>query len=532
MKKIFLTSVFILFGQTLKAIPQTPIKQVTIYKNRANIQRTFKQQLKAGHHTITFDNLPINLTQDSLKVLVSDNKNIEVLGLQTEEIHILKNKNKEFQALIVQQKSLQDKIAILLQKAHYIYQQDENLNKISAHYQKSFIANINSKKWDPKNFKTFLSFLKKQDSLLFDLWSKYYGQYNQLAESLKKVDAKTLILGQNAQQSYITVNVNLNVLANKMAIIDLTYMVKNASWRPHYNLYIDSKKQSVIIEQNALISQDTGEDWDDCKVLLSNNPSSLKVKLPSLSPQQLSYKKVKAVKTKVQSTQTKNSNITLDQTTPQAQDDSVEKINKIFSSISKQTIKNGSKLVKIALNKKSTSYLEGLEVMASQNNIVYRLGEIKNPFKWALMAGESQIFYNAEYIQNFSLPYIPVQKTFFVNTGIIYNIFSDRYIKNKIGENGKIAGLLGKKKILKRHIKNLITNKSSHPQKLRILEQVPISQIEAVEVEFNHKNYHFKQLPHYPSWYYRDVTLAPNQNKLIEFDIKITSPKEFAFNWN
>lgn len=64
--------------------------------------------------------------------------------------------------------------------------------------------------------------------------------------------------------------------------LDLSYQIRNASWRPVYEARLDSVSGQIALRQEAVVVQRTGEDWQDVAVTLSTARPSVGVTPPKL----------------------------------------------------------------------------------------------------------------------------------------------------------------------------------------------------------------------------------------------------------
>jgi uncharacterized protein (TIGR02231 family) len=80
----------------------------------------------------------------------------------------------------------------------------------------------------------------------------------------------------------VEVSVLLEASAWTEAEIELTYHVRQASWRPLYDLVLDGDRLKV--SYLAEITQRTGEDWPEAELVLSTTRQAVRQGLPELSP--------------------------------------------------------------------------------------------------------------------------------------------------------------------------------------------------------------------------------------------------------
>ena len=76
----------------------TPIRKVTVYKQKARITRVSNQKYFYGNQSVIFKNLPIRLNPSSL-IASSSNKNVIVLGLSHKKINHIESPQKKIAAL-------------------------------------------------------------------------------------------------------------------------------------------------------------------------------------------------------------------------------------------------------------------------------------------------------------------------------------------------------------------------------------------------------------------------------------------------
>ncbi len=66
--------------------------------------------------------------------------------------------------------------------------------------------------------------------------------------------------------------------------LELQYITQNAGWKPSYDLRVNNLKNPVTLSYKAEINQNTGEDWDNVKLVLSTKNPYLTDRLQVLQP--------------------------------------------------------------------------------------------------------------------------------------------------------------------------------------------------------------------------------------------------------
>ena len=82
------------------------------------------------------------------------------------------------------------------------------------------------------------------------------------------------------------IELTLNAEAATDALFTLTYLTRAAYWSPHYETTLDSTgaEAALTIVQNAELTQQTGESWDDVGVVLSTAQAFANTQMPELDP--------------------------------------------------------------------------------------------------------------------------------------------------------------------------------------------------------------------------------------------------------
>jgi uncharacterized protein (TIGR02231 family) len=66
--------------------------------------------------------------------------------------------------------------------------------------------------------------------------------------------------------------------------VEISYVIKGASWRPEYRVFAAPDASQLILEVSALIAQSSGLDWDIKEMLVSTGRPSFGIQAPELKP--------------------------------------------------------------------------------------------------------------------------------------------------------------------------------------------------------------------------------------------------------
>ncbi|MGD0210600.1 MAG: DUF4139 domain-containing protein, partial [Desulfomonilia bacterium] len=83
--------------------------------------------------------------------------------------------------------------------------------------------------------------------------------------------------------------------------VEISYVIKAASWRPEYRVYASPGASQLVLETSVLARQTSGMDWDIKEMIVSTGRPSLGIQAPELQPWYLYKAKRHGAKLKAES---------------------------------------------------------------------------------------------------------------------------------------------------------------------------------------------------------------------------------------
>ena len=105
----------------------------------------------------------------------------------------------------------------------------------------------------------------------------------QRTETQRTLDARRRELARLSgahQPDRLTAVVRIETAAAGEVRLNLSYLVYGAEWHPRYDARVDAAAAKVLLTQQALVTQNTGEDWPQVALALSTARPSAAVRLP------------------------------------------------------------------------------------------------------------------------------------------------------------------------------------------------------------------------------------------------------------
>lgn len=286
MKKIFFFLVF-LAGTTSIAQEiheskiETSIEGVTVFVTGGEVHRKASINLKKGRNKLIFrgistvaDHKSVQFNADKAYNLVSVSSEIDYLTFVERNPRI---------------KTLQDSMAIIRSSV-----KDLENEKAAYHEEKQLLLKNNSIKGETQNLtvQELKAMAEYYRGRMMEL-NKLMTKYNQ------EIDEKNKLLFR--YQSQLTeLNYQETVKSNQIIVIvdsetattmnvDLKYIVSNCGWQANYDLLADDLGGNITIKYKAKVYNNTGNDWNNVKLVLSTSDPNISASAPTLYPWYLNY---------------------------------------------------------------------------------------------------------------------------------------------------------------------------------------------------------------------------------------------------
>ncbi len=505
------------------------ISRVTVYPNQAEIERQAEIELKAGSHELVFAHLTDKLNPQSVQVLASDN--LWLFDIRTElqqladkghpKLKVFQEEEERLQQVLKNQQSRQ---ARLQQQKNFVIGLG---NRVTTATEQSHEA-----EWSPENWQKLLQFYGSQlDRLDTDL----LGLEKELIDTQKKLDQvrrQIQDLGRVQAREY---NVRLRVEIEKDSTIQLglKYLVNNASWKPLYDLRVDSGEERLTCVYKAQVRQNTGEDWNGVKLLLSTSQPSISGNPPELRPQfvrphvppKLTLDRgfggeapamVRSAAPKKMAKRPMAMAEEADMAPPAAKrKESVVESGMLSTSFGLEgdfdvpTDKQGHEVHIRSLELPTKFFYLCIPRLQDK---VYLQTELTNKSDYPLLPGKASVFLDGQYVNQTAIPMVAQGETYRQGLGIDNRIKIEHKLLQK---HRKSQGLMSKRDRILFRYQTELHNHKNVPVIVELKERFPISQDERIKVEMIE-----------PSIKSGDDNLKLDEQNLLEWKVALAADEE------
>lgn len=256
------------------------IKDVTVYTDRAAITRKAEISLPAGEHELYFNNLPAQLDNNSVQVNALSTVPTTILDVTTKQEARLEDANLRLQKIDEEIKQFNDQLNALVDQDALLINQQEFISQM----QSGVLApSKDASRPSAQELQNIMQFAKDNLATILEKQRAIAKQRTELKKQLDVLQNERYPIQQRTGYQVKNVVVRVNLQQAGKVNLDLTYMTYGANWYPNYDARFDSRNNKLSVTYLGVISQRTGEDWQNVKLTLSTAKPNLGGNAPELS---------------------------------------------------------------------------------------------------------------------------------------------------------------------------------------------------------------------------------------------------------
>jgi uncharacterized protein (TIGR02231 family) len=532
MKTILFFS-FMLFTGTAFAhsvVVNAPIVKVSVFKDRALVMREIQVKLEKGSHRLLVNDLTPLLSDDTVKVMFEGDRRGSLLSVMVDDEHRLHDRDQSLEELHRKFDQNREATQALLNDLSEIVKKLDIVHSMEDQYRETFATKFNKGLWDAGSFQKFLSYLNEIHGVSREQWKTLDRRFQRLNEEGEMLQAEIATQSSVADKHTKSVQIEVDCDTASQHRFLLSYLVTNAGWRSEYDVRVDTHKNNAEFTHFGKIEQTTGENWENVSLELSTVLSELKLNVPSISSYEVQARKVQKIETHVESAR-ETTGVLEKADVDNSLDSSADDFAKTHRIDGRFEIKSGIRAVRVPIAKAEVSVDTELRTFPFQMRNVYQHGSFKNPFAWNLHPGKLNMYRDGEFIGQARVAQIPTGGRFDLNLGIDHSIIVGIGTEDHSIE---VNPLVLTKKMQRKYFVNL-RNFHREPKTVRVMLQVPISEIKEVQVDIDAQDFSDYKLEgsnETIGWKNARFTIPAREFKNTTLAVTVSSPKTFEFSFN
>ncbi len=536
-------------------IIQSMIKSVTVFNDRALVIRNSKSKLNKGISSLTFDNLPSNIDRNSIQI--NGYGNATILDVTTKEIEYLNIAQKEISELQNKKIELADKIEELLDNENEVDSEKETIakiiNKLTSYNKQTETLAINL--LEPEKWKPLIEFNRAKQKELNSEIRKITKEKKRLTDEAEHIENELRKLNQNQYKSAFQVEVKIEAEKEEQIELELSYVVIGPSWKPLYDIRVDSESKTVKITYKASVFQNTTEAWSDVKLILSTAQPHIQTEQKELTPLYIDLKSVQSgyetisdeELRKMYKNQLREGNISskggaglglLDDERNRRREikkniASIEnnKTSVEFIPHGNYSIKNNNEAHEVTILISEFQSKLYYSTIPKIKQAAHLKVEILNNTEYPLLKGTANIFLDNAFVANSRINRITPNEKLFISLGIDQSIKIEYKFINKFFKN---EGFVNKRKKQYFEYEITVTNNKKTDEIVIVQDQLPISnhediKVELIEPSLKDAKHRFKKKEHEVLKWTLDLQTKEKIKIPLQYSIEYPKNDEFIY---
>lgn len=259
----------------------TTIRKVTVYSDRARVTRSGTVALKDSRQRVYVPDLPASIDDASVSASFRGATAAKILSIEVETAYGKQNSRKDAEALIEKAKDLDRQIQAANDDLAALSTEEQFLSSFQVKTKTDEKGHAIPVSLDPASWQQTLAFVSHG---LADALTRERAREQDRTELQKQRQALEVDLEKlRSYERIATKRIALEIEGGGgSADLDVTYAIAGPSWRPAYDVRVLSATGKVEITTQAVVRQQTGEDWKNVELSLSTAAPERGANLPEL----------------------------------------------------------------------------------------------------------------------------------------------------------------------------------------------------------------------------------------------------------
>ncbi|MCP3905946.1 MAG: mucoidy inhibitor MuiA family protein [Planctomycetes bacterium] len=465
----------------------TAPSSVTVYRGRAAVTRDVTVSLETGMWALRFGELPQTLQPDTLQARLSGGA--RVLGVEYEERAVTEAASGRIADLDERIADVRRSLAALDRRVTVVVTQETFLDAIGARMTDEAVAQRGTRDLDLEAVGEQLAFVTAEREKLMEQRGRIEDERRELQRRLAALEAeRSSVAGTGGVERGAVVTIG--VPESGPIDVALSYLVTRASWQPAYNVRADADGSTVVLEFDANLTQQTGEDWESVALTLSTAQPTLAANPPELRPWFVDVRETRRPAAAAAPADAERSFGVVDgvptlaeRSKGMAADAEVGGAGPSVTYVLPRRVTVGTDVRRQQRTRIATIDLEPTFTHVAVpllTEAVYIRGDLINRSQYQLLPGRGSIFIGADYVGPTPIASVPPGARFEVYFGIDPAVTARRTLVEK--KTAK-TGLLGGGRRTTYEYRMEIDNGAGKTLALELWDRIPVSRTDQIEVE-------------------------------------------------
>jgi len=263
---------------------QSSIKEVTVYPDSAVIKRNAAITLEAGQHKILFADLIPDLNQDTLRVSAAGQGEIKIAAAQVKREYLPVESSERIRNLQEKLRKLADEKQQLENELKLRTEEKQFLDSFKAFANTQLPKEIVTKMPTGAEFTDTYQFYSAKLSENFTRTFETQIKLRSLKENIDALQKEYDEISSYSTKETRNIEVCVEALKPGAYEISVSFQVWGANWQPTYDARADFAAGRIELVSFGIVTQTTGEDWNDVEMYLSTAKPATSGQMPEITP--------------------------------------------------------------------------------------------------------------------------------------------------------------------------------------------------------------------------------------------------------
>jgi uncharacterized protein (TIGR02231 family) len=263
------------------------ISAATVYLDRAWVEREATVTLPAGSSRVAIAGLPVELDDGSLRLAVVAGQAtvaslaVEAVVVERQPGDALAAVERDLAAVTAAKNAAADRAATLESAVALV----GSLQAASVPKAEPMAVHVlPPTRPGPRDFTALVTWSIDERMRLGERLREAKAALAEAEQKRATLAARRDLLTHGERSESRTVAIDLDLPAAAKVTLRLTYLLPGACWYPSYDARVDLDTGKLVLEQEAMVQQATGEDWRDCRLTLCFARPTQVQQAPSVAP--------------------------------------------------------------------------------------------------------------------------------------------------------------------------------------------------------------------------------------------------------
>jgi uncharacterized protein (TIGR02231 family) len=261
---------------------ESKISSVTVFLDRARVTREAEAVLPAGASTLQIPNLPNTLRAESVRVK-GRGTGVRIIAIDVSTEYLAQTPEKSVAELQAQLEALEDRQRGLNDRTAIEDQRVKMAAALRVSASTDLVKGLAYGRTTIESIDALAKYAAAQDAEARESQRAISLQMKTLVNEIEAVKARLRQVQQPSRVVRRTIQVEVEADAPDTKFsFEANYVVGNATWTPLYDARLQDDK--LDLTYLAMVSQSSGEDWNDVDLSLSTARPAVTTEVPELSP--------------------------------------------------------------------------------------------------------------------------------------------------------------------------------------------------------------------------------------------------------